>query len=116
MVVVFEADLAGVEPFDSPPGFAAFGGVFELEAALAGAAGAFDVTALLVDDADLLAAVVDFAGTAALAVTAALAATSVLTGLGTSFGAGGFAGFFFGGNCNSANRSITSPMDCSESA
>lgn len=45
--------------------------------------------------------------------------TSLLTtfaGFGASFGAGGLFGFFFGGNCNSAKRVITSAMEFSDSA
>jgi hypothetical protein len=45
--------------------------------------------------------------------------TSLFTtfaGFGASFGAGGLFGFFFGGNCNSAKRVMTSAIDCSDSA
>lgn len=126
--VVFEADFAGVEALAAVLGFAALEGALESDAAFAGAAGVLVVAVLFVGDATLLAVDAVFAGTVALAATVALpttvalagidtfAPTSVLTGFATSLGAGGFAGFFFGGSCNSAKRSMTSSIDCSESA
>lgn len=41
---------------------------------------------------------------------------STFSGRETSFAAGGLFGFLFGGNCNSAKRSMTSAMHCSVSA
>ncbi len=132
--VDFEADFAGVEALAAVLGFAALAGALEADAAFAGAAGVLVVAALFVGDATLLAVDAVFAGTVVLAGTVALAGTdtlagtvaltdtdtfaptSVLTGFATSLGAGGFAGFFFGGSCNSAKRSMTSSIDCSESA
>ena len=99
--VVFDADFAGVEPFGLEPTFA---GVFDPDAAFTGATAVFPATTVLPG------------GDVALAGTVTFLATSVLSGFGTSFAAAGFAGFFFGGNCNSAKRSMTSSIDCSESA
>ena len=125
---VFAADFAGVEALAPALGFAGFGTVFEAGGVFTGVTGFLAVVGLCGTEPPLLGVEAAFAGTVAFAGTAVLAgttvlvgtetfaATSVLTVFATSFGAGGFAGFFFGGSCNSAKRSMTSSIDCSESA
>ena len=91
------------------------GTVFEVSAFFGGFADVFETfaTFVLAETAGVEAAdLPDAAGTGFLL-------TSLLTtfaGFGASFGAGGLAGFFFGGSCNSAKRVITSAIDCSDSA
>ena len=108
--VVFEADFAGLEAFGPVVGFVVFVEAVEAEEAFADADEAFPAEAFGVGDAALVEVDAVFAGTETFVATSALACFA------TSLGAGGFAGFFFGGSCNSAKRSITSSIDCSESA
>lgn len=91
----------------------AFDADFAVAVAFAFVAGAADFAAEAVFPCDLL---ITLLAAVPVAAGATFFAASALTGFTASFGAGGFTGFFFGGNCNSANRSMTLSMDCSESA
>ena len=118
----FEADFAGAEALAPVLGFAALGGVFEAEAAFEGTPEFFAAVDLLGAEATLpgvetvFGCTTAFGGSTVLAGTAVFDTTSGFAGFDISFGAGGFVGFFFGGNCSSAKRSMTSSIDCSESA
>lgn len=102
-------DFDAVVAFGFVIGFATF-----LEADTAG----FVACADFPDGVAVLAGVTGFTGATNLAgITGTdFLPASTFSGRETSFAAGGLFGFLFGGNCNSAKRSITSAILCSVSA
>ena len=104
-----EADFGSPEAFGFAVGFAT---VFAADAA------GFDDGFDFPDNVAALEGTTGFKGATGLAGIAAddFLPASTFSDLETSLGAGGLFGFFFGGSCSSAQRSMTSAMVCSVSA